>query len=86
MRRSVTRTSCPPDRGLKPTATFTRRRYATDFTRRRYAMDASLPYSALRLDAIRHARSGESQRDSVLQPRVARNELPWVDCAKNPQP
>jgi len=28
------------------------------------------------------AMPNESQRDSVLQPRVARNELPWVDVTK----
>jgi hypothetical protein len=30
---------------------------------------------------------GESQRDSILQPRVARNELPWVDGCRilNPE-
>ena len=28
----------------------------------------------------------ESQRDSVLQPRVARHELPWVNRVKFPQP
>src|SRR5688572_5529736 len=33
---------------------------------------------------IRH--SDESQRDSVTQPRVARNELPWVVGAKRNNP
>jgi len=28
----------------------------------------------------------ESQRDSATKPRVARNELPWVQCAKNNNP
>ena len=28
----------------------------------------------------------ESQRDSVLQPRVARHELPWVNQSNPPQP
>ena len=28
----------------------------------------------------------QSQRDCVLQPRVARNELPWVRRAQHPQP
>src|SRR5438876_591750 len=27
----------------------------------------------------------ESQRDSASKPRVARNELPWVFCARTPQ-
>src|SRR6266850_2368159 len=29
---------------------------------------------------------GESQRDSVTKPRVARNELPWVKASKGRQP
>ena len=28
----------------------------------------------------------QSQRDCVLQPRVATKELPWVNCIKSPQP
>ena len=28
----------------------------------------------------------ESQRDSIIQPRVARHELPWVNREKNFQP
>src|SRR5580692_2693479 len=30
--------------------------------------------------------SQESQRDSIIQPRVARNELPWVTSPQNPLP
>ena len=30
--------------------------------------------------------ASQSQRDCILQPRVARNELPWVDCKRNFQP
>ena len=32
------------------------------------------------------ARSSQSRRDCVLQPRVARNELPWVDGVGSEQP
>jgi hypothetical protein len=28
----------------------------------------------------------QSQRDCIHQPRVARNELPWVDCKRHSQP
>ena len=31
-------------------------------------------------------RQGESRRDSVIQPRVARNELPWVRVAMENNP
>src|SRR5258706_16131069 len=33
--------------------------------------------------AITIGMGGQSQRDCVLQPRVARNELPWVRTCKN---
>ena len=31
-------------------------------------------------------RRGESRRDSIIQPRVARNELPWVGDARGFNP
>ena len=49
-------------------------------------LDAEIHELIENAEAVARMAARKSQRDFVLQPKVARNELPWVNRPTNPQP
>ena len=61
-------------------------KYRTANVHEKSKLDVEIHELVKQAEAVARIAVRKSQRDFALQPKVARNELPWVNGPTNPQP
>src|SRR5208282_2220351 len=84
MNRPTASNEVPTGRRMKGAQMFMRREGRRTKAEGRKTAEFRRPKRPSRIDGVKFGHPGQSRRDCILQPRVARHELPWVQSSKAP--